>query len=262
MQISLNFMKSVQENAAIYFEKAKKAKKKKEGAEKALIISKKKLDATRAEKELAVEALEEQIKNRPVQRKKQWYEKFRWFYSSTGLLVIGGRDVVTNEIVIKKHMEKGDLVMHTDMQGSPFFVIKSEGKPIDEPTKVEAAAATAIFSRAWKLGFVNAVVRAYKPEQVTKTAKHGEYLTRGAFMLEGKGEVIEHDMRCGIGVKEGIILSGPLRAVAEHATIYVEVVQGDDKPSILAKKLKKLFSAGTPDEIIRMLPAGNGKIKT
>ena len=29
---------------------------------------------------------------------KEWYEKFRWFYSSEGFLCIGGRDSTTNDI--------------------------------------------------------------------------------------------------------------------------------------------------------------------
>jgi predicted ribosome quality control (RQC) complex YloA/Tae2 family protein len=257
MQISLNFTKSVQENAAIYFEKAKKAKKKKDGAKKALLISRKKLDAAVAQQEEE----SKKIEKRAVIRKKEWYEKFRWFHSSEGFLVIGGRDVVTNEIVVKKHMNKDDLVMHTDMDGSPFFIIKTDGKEVGERTLQETAAATAIYSRAWKLGFLNVTVRAYKPEQVSKTAKHGEYLTRGAFMLSGKGLVVEHDMRFAIGVKAGRIIAGPLKTVEEHALTFVEVIQGDEKPSALAKKLKNLFGSGDLDEIIRMLPAGNGKIK-
>jgi predicted ribosome quality control (RQC) complex YloA/Tae2 family protein len=259
MQISLNFTKTVQENAAIYFEKAKKAKKKKEGAEKALLISKKNLDDARYKQEQVEVSLEKRA--RKVQRKKEWYEKFRWFYSSEGFLVIGGRDVVTNEIIVKKHMDKDDMVMHTDMQGSPFFIVKAEGKKVGDRTLQEAAAATAMYSRAWKLGFLNVTVRAYKPEQISKTAKHGEYLTRGAFILSGKGLVVEHDMCFAIGFKEDKIIAGPLEAVKEHASKFVEIVQGDEKPSALAKKLKKLFGVGDSDEIIRMLPAGNAKIK-
>ena len=51
MQISLNFTKTVHENAATYFEKAKKAKKKFEGAKKALVISTQKLEEALKEKE-------------------------------------------------------------------------------------------------------------------------------------------------------------------------------------------------------------------
>ncbi len=261
MQITLNFLKTIEENAALYFEKAKKAKKKKEGAEKALAISRKKFEEALREEQ---QREEERVKQRQQQiqpQKKEWYEKFHWFYSSEGFLVIGGRDAITNELVIKKHTQNGDLVFHTDMQGSPFFVIKAEGKKPGQKTLEEAAAATALFSRAWKLGFVNVRAGWIMPEQVSKTAKHGEYLTQGAFIISGKMHYVEHDMRFAIGVKEGRIISGPYGAVAKYVEKFVEIVQGNEKPSALAKKLKARFQAGTIDEIIRMLPAGNGKIK-
>jgi len=40
---------------------------------------------------------------KPLQKKKvelenrQWYEKFRWFTSSEGFLVVAGKDTVSNE---------------------------------------------------------------------------------------------------------------------------------------------------------------------
>ncbi len=263
MQISLNFTKTVHENAATYFEKAKKAKKKLEGAKKALEISRQKLEEALKEKEKT----EREISEKTAQlhkgaRKKDWYEKFHWFISSEGFLVIGGRDAITNELVIKKHTAPKDLVFHTDLQGSPFFVIKTEGKQPEEKTLTETAAATAIYSRAWKLGFVNVKVGWVTPEQVTKTAKAGEYIPRGAFVIQGKAHYVEHDMRFAIGVDaEGFIIGGPYIAVKAHAEKILEIVQGDQKPSDLAKQIKALLKAESLDEIIRMLPAGNGKIK-
>ncbi len=261
MRITLHFLKTIEENAALYFEKAKKAKKKKDGAEKALAISRKKLKEALQEEQQREEERAKQQQGQMLQQKKEWYEKFHWFYSSEGFLVIGGRDAITNELVIKKHTQKGDFIFHTDMQGSPFFVIKAEGKPLGEKSLEEAAAATAIFSRAWKLGFVNVRAGWVTPEQVSKTAKHGEYLVRGAFIISGKMHYVDHDLRFAIGVKEGKIISGPYGAVAKHAEKFVEIVQGNEKPSVLAKKLQARFKAGTIDEIIRMLPAGNGKLK-
>ena len=261
MQITLNFTKTIHENAGIYFDKAKKAKKKLEGAKKALEISKQKLQTALHEQhkvEQKVEAHKTAVQN--VQ-KKEWYEKFHWFYSSDGFLVIGGRDAITNELVIKKHTAPKDLIFHTDLQGSPFFVIKSEGKEPSERTINETATATAVYSRAWKLGFVNVKVGWVMPEQVTKTAKAGEYVERGAFVITGKMHYVDHDMRFALGVKEGRIIAGPYAAIKAHAEHFVEIVQGDQKPSDLAKTLRNQFKAGTIDEIIRMLPAGNVKIK-
>ena len=123
-RLTLDLMKSIDENAAVYFERAKKVKKKIEGAEKALEINLKKLKELEAKRDKFLE----KSKKEKSDRKKEWYEKFRWFTSSEGFLIIGGRDATSNEIVIKKHTDTNDLVFHTDMAGSPFFWVKTEGK--------------------------------------------------------------------------------------------------------------------------------------
>src|SRR3989338_1378632 len=131
-KLTLDLTKSVEENASDYFEKAKKIKKKIKGAEDALKQHIRKLNELEAKQEKS--DAEEAKKSEVQQRKKEWYEKFRWFLSSDGFLVVGGRDATSNEVVVKKHMEKGDLVFHTDMAGSPFFIIKAEGKDVPERT--------------------------------------------------------------------------------------------------------------------------------
>jgi len=126
-RITLDLTKSIEENAAAYFERAKKVKKKIGGAEAALNENLKKLEELehKRDKITAEKSKQEKLK----ERKAEWYEKFRWFMSSEGFLVLGGRDATSNEIVIKKHTEQNDLVFHTDMAGSPFFVVKTYGKP-------------------------------------------------------------------------------------------------------------------------------------
>ena len=122
-EVTLNINKSIEQNTAIYYEKAKKAKKKLKGALQALETSRKKLEELNKKRIEKLEKIEEETSKKVEQEKKEWYEKFRWFYSSEGFLCIGGRDATTNEIIIKKHTEKDDLVFHTKIEGSPFFVI-------------------------------------------------------------------------------------------------------------------------------------------
>ncbi len=166
VKILLDLNKSIEENASDYFEKAKKIKKKILGAEEALKISQKKLKDLEKKKEKKEH--KEQKEAELKERKKQWYEKFRWFKSSNNFLVIGGRDATSNEIIIKKHTDESDLVLHTDMAGSPFFVIKSNNKKIPESTIKEAADATCTFSRVWKLGLQSTDVFYVSPEQLAK----------------------------------------------------------------------------------------------
>ncbi|MBI2130251.1 DUF814 domain-containing protein [Candidatus Woesearchaeota archaeon] len=153
-RLVLDLAKTIDENAAAYFEKAKKIKKKIEGAEMALQESLKSLKELEQKKEKELKKIGASKK---IASKKEWYEKFRWFKSSEGFLVIGGRDATSNEVVIKKYTESNDLVFHTDMAGSPFFVVKSDGKQIGEKTIQETADATCTFSRAEQEGPVRGI---------------------------------------------------------------------------------------------------------
>lgn len=256
-KINIDLTKSIEENASLYFEKAKKAKKKLEGAKEALAESEQKLLKLKKEQKLE----EEKAKEKKVERKKQWYEKFHWFYSSEGFLCIGGRDATTNEIVIKKHTDEKDIIFHTEMAGSPFFVIKTEGKKVGEATLSEAAQATADYSKAWKLGLTAAEVFYVNPDQVTKEARPGEYVPRGAFMIYGKKNYIRAEVGLAVGIKEGLIIGGPINAVEKNSEKFVVVKQGGDKASSAAKKIKHKLGGGDLDEIIRMLPSGGCEIE-
>lgn len=261
MEIEFSLSKSVNENAGKYFELAKKAKKKLEGAKAALNESKKKLNKLMKEE---AKFLEEE-KNKKEQKakkekKKEWYEKFHWFISSEGFLCIGGRDSTSNELVIKKHLDKEDLVLHTDMAGSPFFIIKN-GQNAGEETIKEAAQAVAVYSKAWKMGHTTADVFYVNPEQVSKEAKPGEYIAKGAFMIYGKTKYIYPKIEYAIGLAEGEIIGGPASAVEKKTNNYIIVIPGKEKKSSLAKKIRAKLKGGDLDEIIRFLPAGGGELK-
>ena len=258
MRLSLDIRKTLEENAAFYFEKAKKEKKKIEGARKVVADYRKKLSILE----------EEPVEKKAVakaQAKKEWYEKFRWFISSDGFLVIGGRDSTTNELVIKKHTDSNDVVFHTDMAGSPFVVVKKERvagiagdasntETIPESTLEEAASFTAVFSRGWKQGLGGLSVFSVKPEQVSKTARSGEFIAKGAFMIYGEKKSYRPDMSYAVGVWDDKIMGGPLGAVKKHCKDFVEIIQGDEKLSDVAKQIQKKLGRGL-DDIIRVLPA-------
>ena len=258
-KLTLDLTKSIDENAAMYFERAKKIKKKIKGAESALKDNLKKLEELEAKKEKL--QLEKSKQEKLKERKQEWYEKFRWFVSSEGFLIIGGRDATSNEVVIKKHLDSNDLVFHTDMAGSPFFVIKSEGKIIREKTKEEAADATCTFSRAWKLGLQTSSVFYVNPEQVSKKTKSGEFMGKGAFMIYGKTNYINNKINLAIGInKNQQITAGPEESIKIHCEKYAVLIQGTEKVSSVAKNIRHKIG-GSLDEIIRALPSGGFKIK-
>ncbi len=249
MEVTLVITKSVEQNAETYFEKAKKAKRKIPGVKKTIEEQKQKLGVAQTKAEDAAAA-----KEKKIIRKKEWFEKFRWCYSSTGFLVVGGRDATTNEIMIKKHLDKNDRVFHAELPGSPFIVIKNpDHKEIDEETSMEAAIICASFSKSWKSGRTTAEVYWVTPEQVSKEAKSGEYLAKGSFMIYGKRTFITAKINLAVCNYQDRIMCGPVSAIAHHATRYLELVQGESKVSDTAKKIQKIIG-GELDEIIRALP--------
>ena len=243
--IKLDVTKSLEKNAEVYFEKSKKAKNKLEGAREALERSLKKLEKAKKEKTI------EEEKAKKVVRKKAWYEKFRWFISSEGFLCIGGRDATSNEIVIKKHTDKEDIIFHTEMAGSPFFVIKAEGK---KPTKItlnEVAQATASYSRAWKAGISAADVFYVNPNQVTKEALSGEFVPRGAFMNYGKKTILNAEIKQAIGEKEGRIIGGHVNVVNSQTKNFVIIKESNEKTFDTAKKIRRKVKNVESYDIIR-----------
>ena len=271
---SLNLRHSIQDNADKYYSQSKKAEKKLKGAEKTLQETRTKIEKAKKQVTLA-KATQQPLSKR---RKMEWFEKYRWFRSSDGFLVIGGRDATTNEILIKKRMEPHDIVFHAEIVGAPFVLIKTEGKTVPERTINEAAQLAASYSRAWKemLSAIN--VYWIHPDQVSKTPPSGQSLTKGSFMIRGtKNFVRGVPLHVAIGVKiddeETLVVGGPLDAIAHQTNAYVEIVQGAQKSSQLAKQLrhqlstkvaedlKRSITAIPLEDIQRFIPLGRGKIK-
>jgi predicted ribosome quality control (RQC) complex YloA/Tae2 family protein len=267
----LNLRNSVQSNASACYERAKKNEKKMEGAQNAIKETLKLMDELKQQREVA----EEQVAKPKKKRRKTWYEKLRWFHSSEDLLVIGGKDAVTNEILIKKHTEPHDLVFHADITGAPFVVIKTEGKTPSQQSINEAAQLAASHSRAWKAKFSTMDVYWVHPAQVSKTPPSGEYLTKGAFMIRGKKNYVRKTpLRLAVGVDikatPPVLIGGPKEAVENKTEVYVEIAPGDLSSRELAnrirhvlkqkasKRLQEEISNIPLEEIQAFIPSGSG----
>ena len=228
MILILDLNKSLEENASHYFDQAKLAKKKLERAKSALEESRKKL----IELDRKSEDSNKDKVSRQKRGKREWFEKFRWFKTSEDFLVVGGRDATTNEIIIKKHADKEDVVFHTEMSGSPFVVLKTGSKKPSEISLMESAQFTACYSKAWKAGRTIMDVFYVNPDQVTKETPSGEYITKGSFMIYGKKNFITSELKLFVGrTDDGKIMAGPENAVRKHCSAYLELSQGDAKPS-------------------------------
>ena len=256
MRITIDIYKSVQANAAYYYERAKRSKKKIEGAQRAYEETLKKIENLSAKKE-------QRQKRQAEERKRQWFEKFRWYSSSEGNLVIGGRDATTNDIIIKKYLEPNDLVFHTQLKGSPFVIIKAGNQKITEEEREDAAIFCASNSKQWEAKISLADVYSIKPDQVKK--EFG--LPKGSFMIYGERTYYKAPLELAIGLfQENKVMCGPLSAVKKQCKYILSIRQGSMKKSDAAKKIRYFFHQKEKvdvdiDDIMQALPPGECDIK-
>ncbi|MBR9689965.1 MAG: DUF814 domain-containing protein [Candidatus Altiarchaeota archaeon] len=248
METELDTSKTAAKNASELFSAAKKLDSKVKKAKEVLKELNKRLE------KIEISVIEEKDVLK-VKKQREWYEKFRWFYSSTGKLVLGGRDATSNEVLMKKHVEDEELCFHADISGAPFFVIK--GEP-DDVTIKEAAQAAGIFSKAWPRG-LGVVGVFYAPrKQFTKKAPSGEYIGKGAFMIYGKKDWEKVESKAAIGVKDKRVTCGPPSAIEKWSDHLLMLEPGDKKPGEITKRTAKILGV-EPNEIQRCLPAGRSK---
>ncbi|KAI8983879.1 fibronectin-binding protein A N-terminus-domain-containing protein [Pilobolus umbonatus] len=122
-------------------------------------------------------------------RKPFWFEKFLWFVSTEGHLVIAGHDMQQNEMLVKRYLLKDDVYVHADLHGAASVIVKNKpqavGQPIPPSTLYQAGIMSVCQSKAWDAKMVTSAYWVY-PDQVSKSAPSGEYLTTGSFMIRGK----------------------------------------------------------------------------
>jgi len=216
---------------------------------------------------------------------REWYERYRWFITTDGLLVIGGRDASSNSALIRKHLTEHDIVFHAEVHGSPFFIIKNAAafaatqEGTINSSLHEVAQATISFSRAWKDGLSSADAYWVMAEQVKKGAPTGQFLPKGSFVIEGKRNYIKGvELRLAIGIMQlnnrETLLCGPEEAVKKRSIFYTVLLQGGVDPMNAAKKVKSEFVkiAGentkiaesikhvSLDEFVRALPTGQSRL--
>ncbi|MDR2708219.1 MAG: NFACT family protein [Nitrososphaerota archaeon] len=250
LHFGLNLRLSIFDNANEFYERGKRAKQKSAGTIIALEESKRKL--VKIERELAeaehIRSLKpaemiEALAKRKVEAK-EWYEKFRYFTTSEGFLVVAGKDVVTNDILIKKYTLQEDIVFHAEITGSPFVVIKAEGKTITEKALKEAGEYAAAFCRAWRENVGSVDVYWVKVDQLSTSGPSGESIPHGSFFVVGKRNWLRNTpLKTAIGVianeETAYFIGGSIDTVRAKAKSYVVIVPGDYQGKDLLKMVLK-----------------------
>ena len=116
-------------------------------------------------------------------REAKEYMSYRWFFTSEGKLVVGGKSDEQNENVLRYFKRPGYTIMHTTKPGSPFMIIQS-----DDPSKNdldECAVFCACFSKEWKTGKKSIDIDVFKGGDVFKN----KGMKTGTFGVKNKKKV-------------------------------------------------------------------------
>ncbi len=258
-EVKLDFRKTVAKNAEKAYDDNKRLRNKLAGTQDSIEKTKSELEIMKKKE------VEEQKKEKKTVAtgKTFWFERFRWFISSDGNIVVAGKDAKGNDLVVKKYLKEGCRYAHADVQGAPSCIIRNsdiddKNMPISEKTLEEACIFAASYSKAWKQ-FAESQAYWVLPEQVSKTPQSGEFLPKGAFVIRGKRNYYRCKLELAVGkitVEDTIkIMGGPVDAVKKRTREYVVLAPGDMKKSVISHKLSKAFNVST-DQIDRALPPG------
>ena len=265
-KIKVDLESSLPTIASKLFNESKKQKSAIGAIQKLIIKTEKELEKTIEKGENA-----KQVISYSEVRKKNWFERYRWFFTSDGFLVVGGRDSSSNSAVIRKHLEKDDKVFHGEIYGSPFFLLKDDDSSMASSLN-EVAHATVCFSRAWKESMYGTNAYWVNPEQVKKGAPSGQSMGKGSYIIEGQRNFVKIatlKMCVAIVEYEGthLLTCGP-PSLKENCVSYVMIEPTGMEMVDAAKKIRfelisinetiaKSFSV---DDYVRVLPSGPSRI--
>lgn len=144
-------------------------------------------------------------------RKVHWFERFHWFVSSDGHLVLSGKDAQQNDLLVKRYLRKHDVYVHAEVHGAASCVIRCKDlspeaieagvlSSVTPSALHEAAQACVCRSHAWGAKQIASAFWVYS-HQVSKSAPSGEYLTTGSFIITGRRNFLPPlSLEMGFGV--------------------------------------------------------------
>ena len=237
--VRIHVHEGLEQNAGRYHDVIKKFKKKKVGALAAM----------------KTVPVKKNVRKRDfIPMKKLWYHRFRWFITSDGIVVLGGRDASQNEELVKKYMSGGDLFVHADVHGASVVIVKGKTEKMDEVAQFAAS-----YSGAWRSGHFSADVYSALPSQVSKTPESGEFISRGSFIVRGERTYYRNvPLAVGIGLMlepHAAVIGGPPSVIRERTKAFLELRPGQYEPNDVAKKALRILKQKVTEEEEKALKA-------
>jgi len=187
------------------------------------------------------------------------YEKYRWFFTSSGKLVVGGKNALQNEQLLRivRAQRKERLAMHTTEPGSPFSIILADMDKLTKNDIEECAIFTASFSKAWKEEKKKALVDIFKLSQLYKLS----IMKPGTWGVRNKIERMSVPLELVLTKQENVLRAVPEKSVKLKKDILLKISPGKiDKTLMLPKFQLSLKIPFSQEELIVALPAGGVRI--
>lgn len=184
------------------------------------------------------------------------YQKYRWFFTSSKSLVVGGKSASQNDDLLKSLKNKDYIVMHTSTPGSPFSVILSEKKPSESEVK-ETAIFTACFSQQWKKRARKSEIHIFNLSQLLKpkTAKIGTW------KVKGKIKKLLVDLELGLTTQNNFLRAVPIPTLKNKNPSLILIPGTINKQQMLSKIALELGEKFSQEAILQALPSGGVRIK-
>ena len=239
MEIELRINETAGENADNYFAMSKRIKDK---------LARVDMEPRREEEKVELKKV------------KRVFTNYRWFITSDGNLVIGGRDAESNDSVVKKYLGEKDLYFHADIHGAPSVVMKVTKEPTEKGIE-EAAQFSWCMSKAWNTRIGNGSVFYVTKSQVSKTPESGEYLARGAWVIRGRKNYITHlNLELAVGFQKyenrEYVVAAPISAISGMKVI---IVPGDGKEEVV-NEISDLLKV-EKESVYPVLPPGSWSVR-
>ena len=182
-----------------------------------------------------------------------WYQKYHWWYTKNGFLVVGGKNADDNEKIVKTYLKDTDYYLHTDEAGSGSFVLITEKRTPEDIDFTETAEGVLALSTQWNSSFISGKVYYVKGEQVSKTPNSGEYVTKGSFIIRGNKNYINiSECTLGYGLyNNNQLMLAPYGIINRLKGSKVKIIHSTKKMKgkIMSKFIKKKLNIKLPDSI-------------
>lgn len=184
------------------------------------------------------------------------HKKYKWFYTLSGKLVVGGKSAEQNDELLRTLQKSREdlIIMHTSSPGSPFSIILASINNITKEDLEECAIFTACFSKSWKDKKKKEKVDIFRLSQVKKAIG----MKTGTWAVKGHIEHKEIPLALTLTFQKSILRAVPEKSAKKK---LLKISPGNIDKADIVQDIQKYIPDVSKEDILSALPAGGIKIQ-